>query len=152
MPKLATPLTDIKVKNAKSKDKPYRLADGGGLYVLIESDGAKYWRMRYRFAGTEPLLAFGKYPEVTLAEARDKRLAIRKLLSEGIDPRQHIKENELRKSEANANTFEKLARDWHTNKLASWHPSTVKDTLRRLEIDNFPRSGQCQFAPLPIST
>ena len=88
MPKLAVPLTDIQTRTAKSKDKPYKLSDGGGLYLLVNADGAKYWRMDYRFAGMRRTLAFGKYPEVTLAEARDKRLAARKLLDQDIDPSQ----------------------------------------------------------------
>ena len=148
MPKLAVPLTDVKVKNAKKKDKPYKLADGGGLYLLVETDGARYWRMRYRFAGTEPLLAFGKYPQVTLAEARDKRTAARKLLTDGIDPNQHKKDNDRLKSDADANTFEKLAREWHANKLSSWHETTARDTLRRLEIDIFPEVGTMAIASI----
>ena len=91
MPKLATPLTDVQSRTAKPKDKPYKLADGGGLYMLVNTDGAKYWRMDYRFAGTRRTLAFGKYPEVTLAEARDRRLAARKLLDQDVDPGQEKK-------------------------------------------------------------
>lgn len=85
MPKLAVPLTDIQPRTAKPKDKPYKLADGGGLYLLVNTDGAKYWRMDYRFGDARRTLAFGKYPEVTLAEARSKRLAARKLLANFID-------------------------------------------------------------------
>ena len=70
MPKLAVPLTDIQPRTAKPKDKPYKLSDGGGLYLLINTDGAKYWRMDYRFAEARRTLAFGKYPEVTLAEPK----------------------------------------------------------------------------------
>jgi hypothetical protein len=88
MPKLAAPLTDIQTRTAKPKDKPYKLSDGGGLYLLVNTDGAKYWRMDYRFAGVRRTLAFGKYPEVTLAEAREKRLAARKLLDQDTDPSQ----------------------------------------------------------------
>lgn len=66
-------LTDIKVKTAKPKDKPYKLADGGGMYLLINTNGSKYWRMKYRFAGKEKMLSIGVYPDVTLADAREKR-------------------------------------------------------------------------------
>jgi hypothetical protein len=114
MPKLATPLTDIQSRNAKPKEKPYKLTDGGGLYLLINPDGAKYWRMGYRFAGIERLLAFGKYPQVSLAEAREKRAAARKLLNDGIDPSQDKKDKERIKGEKASQTFEKLAREWHT--------------------------------------
>jgi integrase len=147
MPKLATPLTDMQPRTAKPKAKPYKLTDGGGLYLLIKPDGAKYWRMGYRVAGTERLLAFGKYPEVSLAEARNKRAAARKLLNDGIDPSQHKKDNDRLKNDAYANTFEKLAREWHTNKLATWRETTARDTLRRLEIDIFPEIG-----PMPIAS
>lgn len=141
MPKLAAPLTDIQPRTAKPKDKPYKLADGGGLYLLVNTDGAKYWRMDYRFAGVRRTLAFGKYPEVTLADARNKRLAARKLLDQEIDPGQEKKERALARAEASANTFEKLARDWHANKLPTWSESTARDTIRRLEIDIFPEIG-----------
>lgn len=146
MPKLATPLTEIQPRTAKPKEKPYKLSDGGGLYLLINTDGAKYWRMDYRFGDARRTLAFGKYPDVTLAEARNKRLAARKLLDQGIDPGQDKKDRGRALSEANANTFEKLAREWHTNKLSTWHQSTARDTLRRLEIDIFPQIG-----PMPIA-
>jgi len=141
MPKLAVPLTDIQPRTAKPKDKPYKLSDGGGLYLLINTDGAKYWRMDYRFGEARRTLAFGKYPEVTLAEARDKRLGARKLLDQGIDPSQDKKERKREQNEANANTFEKLAREWHTNKLPTWSAATARDTIRRLEIDIFPEIG-----------
>lgn len=141
MPKLAVPLTDIQPRTAKSKDKPYKLSDGGGLYLLVNNDGAKYWRMDYRFCEVRRTLAFGKYPEVTLAEARVKRLAARKLLDQGVDPSQDKKERQREQNDANAHTFEKLAREWHTNKLAEWSLATARDTIRRLEIDIFPEIG-----------
>jgi hypothetical protein len=79
MPKLATPLTDIQPRTAKPKAKPYKLTDGGGLYLLVNTDGARYWRMDYRFGDARRTLAFGKYPDVTLAMAREKRAEARKL-------------------------------------------------------------------------
>jgi integrase len=148
MPKLATPLTDIQPRTAKSKEKSYKLSDGGGLYLLVNPDGAKYWRMGYRFAGTERLLAFGKYPQVTLAEARDKRLAARKLLDEGIDPSQHKKEQERIKGDKANQTFEKLAREWHANKLSTWSEATAKKNIRCLEIDIFPAIGNMPIASI----
>lgn len=148
MPKLATPLTDVQVRTAKPKGKPYKLSDGGRLYLLVNPDGAKYWRMGYRFAGIERLLSFGKYPEVTLSEAREKRAAARKLLNGGVDPSQHKKDQDRIKDENNAHTFEKLAREWHTNKLPTWRESTAKDTLRRLELDIFPQIGAMPIAAI----
>ena len=89
-------LTDIKVKTAKPKDKPYKLADGGGMYLLINTNGSKYWRMKYRFAGKEKMLSIGVYPDVTLADAREKRSEARKLLAAGGDPGEAKKEEKAK--------------------------------------------------------
>lgn len=89
MPKLATPLTDIQVKNAKPKDKPYTLADGGGMYLEVAPSGSKIWRMAYRQPnGKNTRLTFGAYPEVALLDARQKRMDARKLKVAGTDPAQ----------------------------------------------------------------
>ncbi len=142
MPKIVTPLTDTQVKNAKAKDKPYRLFDGGGLYLEVMPIGSKLWRMKFRQAnGKEGRLAFGVYPEVTLADARKKRDAVKKQKSEGIDPGQAKRMAKREKEAANANTFEAVARDWHQNKLESWQPRTAKNVLHRLEKDVFPLIG-----------
>ncbi len=105
MPELAVPLTDTEVKNAKGTEKPRKLADGCGMFLLINPDGARYRRMGYRFAGTERLLAFGKYPEVSLAEARAKRTAAREQIKAGIDPAQAKRIEKLNKATEAANTF-----------------------------------------------
>ena len=147
-PRLATPLTDIQPRTAKAKVKHYKLTDGGGLYLLVNTDGAKYWRMDYRIADLRRTLAFGKYPRVSLAEARDKRKAARKLLDDGIDPSQDKKEQSRINGEMAAQTFEKLVREWHSNRLPTWHETTARDTLRRLEIDIFPQIGSMPIAAI----
>lgn len=147
MPKLATPLTDIQVKNAKPKDKPYKLSDGGAMYLEVMPTGAKLWRMKYRQpSGKENRLTFGSYPETTLAVARDKRTEARRLLNEGIDPAKHRDDVKRLATEKAAHTFEKIARDWHQNKINSWSVNTAKSTLHRLETDIFPEIGA-----IPIS-
>lgn len=146
MPKIVKPLTDIQPKTAKPKTKPYKLSDGGGLYLLVNPDGQKYWRMKYRFEGAERLMAFGKYPDISLAAARKSRIAVRDLLNQGIDPSQDKRQKKEAKVAANANSFEKLARAWHANRLSTWSESTAKDTISRLEKDIFPEIGK-----LPIS-
>ncbi|MDR3300183.1 MAG: Arm DNA-binding domain-containing protein [Candidatus Accumulibacter sp.] len=73
MPKLVQPLSDARLRAAKSKDKPYRLTDGGGLYLLINPDNSRYWRMDYRLGSRRNTLAFGKFPDVSLSAARDRR-------------------------------------------------------------------------------
>ncbi|ESJ63909.1 integrase [Salmonella enterica subsp. enterica serovar Norwich str. CFSAN001077] len=82
-------LTDIKVRSAKPQEKEYTLADGDGMFLLIHSNGSKYWRFRFRFGGKQHLMAFGVYPETSLADARQKREEARKLVAAGIDPREH---------------------------------------------------------------
>ena len=79
-------LTNTQVKHAKPSDTPYKLADGGGLYLLVATSGSKYWRLKYRFGGKEKLLALGVYPEVSLLEARKAREAAREVLRAGADP------------------------------------------------------------------
>ena len=80
------PLTDTAIRNAKPRGKSYKLADGAGLYLEVMPNGSRYWRMRYRIAGKDTRLAFGVYPEVSLAEARARRDDARRALREGCDP------------------------------------------------------------------
>lgn len=149
MPKIVTPLTDLQAKNAKLKDKPYKLADGGGLYLEIMPKGSKLWRMKFiQASGKESRLAFGSYPEISLSQAREQRTAARKLKANNIDPGQAKKDKTRLVAEKAAQTFEKLAREWHSNKLSSWHATTAKDTLRRLEIDIFPQIGGMPIAAI----
>jgi hypothetical protein len=146
MPKLATPLTDIQPRTAKPKDKPYKLTDGCGLVLLVNPDGSKYWRMGYRFEGTERLLAFGKYPEISLATARKERAAARDKIKAGIDPAQAKGVDKINKATANANTFEAVAREWHAVKLDTWQERTAANILHRLEQDVFPLIGKQPIA------
>lgn len=148
MPKLATPLSDIQIRNAKPKEKPYKLADGGGMYLEVTPTGSKLWRMKFRQAnGSESRLAFGSYPEVSLQEARAKRLDARKLIAKNIDP---AKDREEKKRAANtlaSNTFEVIAREWHKKKAESaWQPQTADQNIKAMERDLFPQIGR-----LPIS-
>ena len=75
------PLTDTAIKNAKKREKPYKLSDGGGLHVLIGTDGSRYWRLAYRFLGKQKTLALGIYPAVPLADARAARDEAKKWLA-----------------------------------------------------------------------
>ena len=147
MPKLATPLTDIQVRNAKPKDKPYTMADGGGMYLEIAPTGSKIWRMSYRQpSGKNNRLTFGPYPEVSLLDARQKRMDARKQRAAGIDPAQANRINKASNAAANANTFEAVARDWHANKLDTWQERTAENILHRLEQDVFPLIGNRPIA------
>ena len=135
------PLSDIAARNAKPEPKQRKLADEKGLFLLVHSNGSKYWRLKYRIGGIEKLLALGVYPEVSLADARQRRDEARKLIANGTDP------NELKKQAAaaavivSANTFEAIARMWINMNTKNNSPSHREKTLRRFEIYLFPWIG-----------
>jgi len=85
-------LTQFAITNAKPRPTAYKLPDGEGLHLLVTASGSKHWRFRYRFGGKENMLAFGHFPEISLAEAREKRFMVRKLLAAGTDPSQQRKQ------------------------------------------------------------
>lgn len=134
-------LTDTACKNAKPKEKPYKKGDGGGLYLLVNPDGSKYWRMKYRFLAKEKLLAFGTYPLISLADAREEREKAKKLLAGGIDPAT-ARKDEKKKIVRNAqNTFKAVALEWHENQKGRWSENHANNVLHRLERDIFPFIG-----------
>src|SRR5437762_11332819 len=100
------PLTETAIRNTKPHKKPYKLADEKGMYLLIKPDGARYWRLKYRFAGQERLLALGVYDDVSLAEARGAREKAKQLLRDGKDPGVQRKAEKLRQKHAAANSFQ----------------------------------------------
>jgi integrase len=149
MPKLATPLTDTQVKNAKPGDKTYTLADGGGMYLEIAPTGSKIWRMSYRQPdGKNTRLTFGAYPAVSLLDARKKRMDARELKAAGKDPAQARRIEKSARAVAAANTFQAVAYEWHTNKLETWQPRTAANILDRLEKDVFPLIGKYPIASI----
>ncbi len=133
-------LTDPKCKNAKPKDKSYKLTDEKGLYLEVMPNGAKYWRMKYRYGGKEKRLAFGVYPEAGLKEARTKRDESRKLLADGADPGETRKAMKAAQV-ADVETFEVVAREWWMKNAPTWAENHSNRTLRRLERDIFPWLG-----------
>ncbi len=105
-------LSDFACKNAKAKEKPYRLSDGDGLYLLVQKSGSKLWQLRYRFAAKENVLSFGKYPLVSLLEAREKRDEAKKQLISGVNPAAKRREDKIAAiTEANT-TFGLLAAEY----------------------------------------
>ena len=119
------PLTNAECKNAKPREKAYKLADGGGMFLLVHSNGSKYWRLKYRFAGKEKLLALGSYPQVSIVDARAKREAARKLLQAGHDPCEVKKEEHAKAVLNSETTFEAIAHEWHENKRDGWESNTA---------------------------
>lgn len=131
-------LNNTQIKNAKAKEKDYKLADGGGLFMLVTKSGSKYWRLKYRFNGKEKLLALGVYPTVSLKNAREKRDNAKKLLSNSIDPGEHKKT--IKKAD-DPDSFEHVAREWHTKFKPTWSENHADRIIIRLEKDIFPWIG-----------
>lgn len=135
-------LTVVQVKNAKPKEKPYKLADERGLYLLINPNGSKLWKFKYRFAALEKKLSLGAFPTVTLAAARDAREEAKKQLSKNIDP--GVLKNSIKRSTKAAaeNSFEAIAREWHAKFNNKWGKSHRERILIRLEQNIFPWIGR----------
>ncbi len=135
------PLTDFAVRQAKPKDKPYKLADGGGMYLYVQPSGGRLWRLKYRVDGREKVLALGIYPDVSLADARDRRDEARKLIAKGGDPGE-LKKQQKQQAKAEAeNSFESIAREWHEKQKGRWVPSHAARVLDSLEKEIFPQYG-----------
>jgi len=141
MPKLAERLTDVKIKNTKPKEKPFRVAAGRGLFLLVKPDGSKYWVMRYQFEGKENNLSFGRYPEVSLINAESQATSTHELLANGINPSENKKATMASKKGALANSFEVLAREWALSYFTNKSASHKDRTMRRLELYIFPWLG-----------
>ncbi|PJR55105.1 integrase [Klebsiella sp. G-Nf4] len=139
-------LTDTKVRSAKPEEKEYSLVDGDGMSLLVKPNGSKYWRFRFRFGGKQHLMAFGVYPEISLADARKKREEARRLVAGGIDPREHkraVKEEQAKE----IITFEKVAREWlATNQ--KWSEDHANRVKKSLEDNIFPAIGTRNIAEL----
>jgi integrase len=140
-------LSEVAVKNSKHSGKPAgdKLADGGGMYLLVKASG-KYWRMDYRFAGKRKTLALGTYPPVLPAQARRAREEARQLLAQGIDPGLHRKAQKLQRHATHENTFQAVAGQWLEQWRVGKADSTAKVKWHRLANDVFPAIG-----PLPIN-
>lgn len=132
------PLTETQAKNAKPRERAYKLADSEGLFLLVQPNGTKLWRMKYRVAGKEKLLSFGAYPALGIAAARDKRKAAKALLAEGKDP---MKAKGEVISE-NGDTFYMVAKRWHENRQSALNPAHAERVWSRMERDVFPSLGQ----------
>ena len=141
-------LTDIKIRNSKAKAKPYKLADEKGLYLLIMPEGAKYWRLKYRFMGKERALALGVYPEVSLSDARDRRSLARKQLANDIDPGIAKQVTKRATQTAAENTFEAVGREWFSKYSARWVKTYSSKILGRLENDIFPWIGKSPISEI----
>lgn len=134
------PLTDSAIKTAKPQDKPYKLADGLGLYLLINPNGSRLWRIKYRVEGKEKTLSLGAYPDLSLVKARQRRTEARELLADGIDPGEQ-KKADKQAQKATGVTFEALAREWYAYNSPRWAESTARKASLYLENDMIPIIG-----------
>ena len=141
-------LTDFPIRRSKPRERAYKLYDEKGLYLLVSPTGAKLWRLKYRVAGTEKTLALGVYPERTLVPVRDDTHEARKLIRDGVDPSAQRKAERRAQRISAENTFEVLAREWHTNQSGKWTPGHGDTMLRRIETHLFPDLGKLPIADI----
>jgi len=132
------PLTDAACRNAKPTEASRKLTDGAGLYLQVQPNGSRLWRMNYRFNGKQKTLAFGKYPEVGLSEARRRRDDARAMLASGLDPANPVKVEGM--------TFKEVAHEWVIAQQPIWVPNYAGRVVARLEDDLYP-----QFGHIPVS-
>jgi len=135
------PLTVTAIRNAKPAVKPIKMADGGGLYLLLNPNGSRWWRLDYRHGGKRKTLSMGVFPDTGLADARDKRDKARKLLAAGVDPGEQRKATKAAGAERAANSFEVIAREWHAKQTATWVADHASRIMLRMENDVFPWMG-----------
>ena len=134
-------LTDLAIKSLKAGPKAQKRADSGGLFILVQTSGARHWRLAYRFQGKQKLLSLGAYPEVSLADARRRRDDAKRLLATGTDPSELRKREKRTAQAASGNTFEAIGRNWLAAREPSWAPRYAALVRGRLEADIFPVLG-----------
>lgn len=140
------PLTAISIKNAKPKAKQYKLADSGALYLLVKPNGRKLWRMNYVYLTKHKTLAFGRWPEISLAQARERRDTARNLIAAGLDPSEEVKLERLRAIEEIENTFKSIAEEWFAkNEKEGKAPATLRK-IRWLLDKVYPTLGHRPIA------
>lgn len=135
------PLTDSALRNAKPTDKTQRLFDGEGLYLEVSPSGGKWWRLKYRMAGKEKRLSLGTYPDVSLRDARERKIEARALLAAGVDPSEARKESKAAARLAQLNTFEAVAGAWLAKCAHDWDASTLHKSRASLETYAYPFIG-----------
>jgi integrase len=134
-------LTDTAIRRAAPGERDYKMADRGGLFLLVTAAGGKLWRWKYRFEGKEKKMAFGQYPEVTLAEVRERHAIARRLLASGVDPMEQRRAEKTAAKGGNGLPFRQVAAQWHEHWKTGNSAHHVKATWSRLETNVFPALG-----------
>lgn len=148
IPQMKRKLTDTAAKNAKPKDKPFKLFDGGGLYLLVKPNGSKLWHYKYQFDGKEQNLSIGIYPDISLKDARTQHENARVLLARGVNPSKH-KQATKAETAANAeNTLQAVALEWFVKFTSDQAPEHRERQKRRLERHVFPYLGSSPIADI----
>lgn len=142
------PLNDTYIRSLKPDLKPRKYFDGGGLFLFIPTSGSKLWRMAYRFNGKSKLLSFGEYPTVSLRDARARREEAKQLIAKDIDPSEHKREARQAKINAERNSFENIAREWHETRMAEFSEKHQGTVMYRLETYIFPALGKVGITKL----
>ena len=140
MPRLNRKLTELEIRNAKPKDRDYKLYDVGGLRLYVHRTGTKVWQYPYKHNGKWNIYTIGKHGDISTVEARTSRDTARKLLDEGIDPNGEKKTTRIKRDYENRNSFEAIAREWYSKQ--DWTEKHAANVLSRLEIDVFPVLGR----------
>ena len=135
------PLSDTVIKAAKPKDKPYKLYDEQGLFIIIAANGGKWWRLKYFFNNKEKNMSLGTYPAISLKQARKIKDDARQLIAQGIDPSENKKAIKATKLGAAANSFEVIALEWIASHMANKASSHADKVKRRFETYIFPWLG-----------
>ena len=144
-------LNDRQIKNAKPAEKPFKLNDGKGLYLYINTSGGKLWRFDFSHNGKRKTLSIGKYPTISLVEARQAAENARRLLVSGQDPSEAKQQEKRERQAAALNTFESIARRWHTDNLHRWKENHAARVLRYFETDVFPVIGAMPIQEIRVS-
>ena len=144
-------LNDRQIKNAKPAEKPFKLNDGKGLYLYSNTSGGKLWRFDFSYNGKRKTLSIGKYPTVSLVEARQAAENARRLLVSGQDPSEAKQQEKRERQAAALNTFEAIARRWHSDNLIRWKENHAARVLRYFETDVFPVIGEMPIQEIRVS-
>jgi integrase len=143
-------LSDAKVRSAKPAAQPYKLYDGGGLFLLVHPNGSRYWRFKYRFGDKEKLFAIGVYPDVTLSEARAKALDARRIVSEGADPVIERRRHRANSATSAAETFQAMAEEWMASRTDVWSPSYREAVQSALAANLCAQLGQLPIRSISV--